>query len=83
MWHKSRTAAVLDGLKQIGRAVDPEALERAAREAGIKLPVTGAHVHAPSFNDGLAGGYGFRVEPARLTELAGIVDTLLSGKGVR
>ncbi len=80
MYHRNRNDALLDGLRQIGRAVDPELVTRAARDAGVTLPIDGGLISAPSFNNGMTA-HGFTIAPHRLPELAGIVDRLLAKGG--
>lgn len=77
MWFKTRNEALLYGLRRIGRAIDPERLEQAAREAGVKLPVTCSHVMAPSFSAGVSG-VGWTMDADQIGELGVVVDRLMA-----
>ena len=77
MFYRTKTEALLNGLRRIGRDVDPEQIEKRAKEAGIRLPVTCVHVTAASFNHGM-GGMGWSIDSDALGELGPIVDRLMA-----
>lgn len=79
MWHKSKTAALLVGMRTIGRQIDPDELVRRAKDAGLRLPLVAENVSAPSLGSG--AGLAWQVPATRLAELRDIIDQLVSRGG--
>lgn len=77
MWFRTRTEAILAALRAIDRKVDPEQLDRQARDLGIKLPVTVASVCAPSLGRTQTTGWQVAIDDMAAFRVA--VDTILAG----
>lgn len=75
MWYRTRNEALMAGLRAVGRAVDPERLEREAKNAGIDLPIMTATVSAPSLGSSTQRAYQVPIE--RQAELRAAVDRLM------
>jgi len=74
MYFETRTGALQSACRHLGIDVDPEVLDKKARELGVALPIESGFVSAPSL-----GGTKFahRVPIERITEMRDAVRQIL------
>lgn len=78
MWFRNKHDAVVAACRLVQRECDAELLMRKAKEMNIALPITTAHVSAPSLG---GTSWGHQVAYDRLVEFRSAVDQVIAAGG--